>query len=54
MQPKLLDEVKRRVEDLTPSFSLNLLDIMQIDRCKFLNDAGLYGAYANFMETFAK
>lgn len=53
MQPKLLDEIKTRIEYLTPSFSLNLLDIMKIDRCQFLNDAGLYGAYANFAETFA-
>ena len=51
MQPQLIDEVKKRIEYLTPSFSLNLLDIMKIDRCKFLNDAGLYGAYANFIES---
>ncbi|EOS61103.1 hypothetical protein C815_00668 [Firmicutes bacterium M10-2] len=52
MQENLLDEIKKRIEYLTPSFSLNLLDIMKIDRCMFLNDAGLMGAYSNFMETY--
>lgn len=51
-QPMILDEVKKRVSALTPSFSVDLNDILDIDRAKFGNEAGMMGAYVNFLETF--
>lgn len=48
-QPQIVDEIVDRIHKLKPSFSVDLMDIMKIDRCKYLNDAGIAGAYANFM-----
>ncbi|WP_276936101.1 ROK family protein [Faecalibaculum rodentium] len=48
-QESLIPEVKKRVSALTPSFSVDLTDIMTIDSCRFGNEAGLYGALANWM-----
>lgn len=47
-QPDLIPEVKKRISALTPSFSVDLNDIMTIGTCQFGNDAGLYGALANW------
>ncbi|WP_273235175.1 ROK family protein [Ileibacterium valens] len=51
-QKMILPEVKKRVSALTPSFSVDLNEIMEIDTCAFGNDAGLFGAYVNFEETY--
>lgn len=45
-QPALIDAVKREISALTPSFSVDLTDLIRFDRCQYLNDAGLIGAYA--------
>lgn len=45
-QPALIDEVRRRISALTPSFSVDLTDLIRFDRCQYLDDAGLIGAYA--------
>lgn len=47
-QEALIPEVKKRVSALTPSFSVDLNDVMTIGACRFGNDAGLYGALANW------
>lgn len=54
VQPMILPEVRKRVSALTPSFSVDLNDIMEIDRCRFGNEAGMMGAYVNFEQTFAE
>lgn len=51
-QPSILPEVIKRVSALTPSFSVDLNDIMEIGTCRFGNEAGMMGAYVNFEETF--
>ncbi len=51
-QPALVDEVKKRISELTPSFSQDLNGLIRIDRAAYLNDAGLMGAYANFLQRF--
>lgn len=53
-QEELIDEVKKRISALTPSFSVDLCDNVYIDRCKYLNDAGVVGAYCNFINTFGE
>ena len=48
-QEDIISEIKNRLEKFTPSFSKNLNDYVTIDRCKFLNDAGLIGSLCNFI-----
>lgn len=51
-QEMLISEIKDRLQSLTPSFSRSLLDVVEIERCKFLNDAGLIGSYCNFINKY--
>lgn len=51
-QSELIKEVKRRLDQYTPSFSVKLTDHVQIERCKFLNDSGLMGSYCNFITQY--
>ncbi|MBO8434435.1 MAG: ROK family protein [Tyzzerella sp.] len=51
-QEDLIDEVCKRLDDLTPYISKSLLEIVSIDRCKFLNDAGLIGSFCNFINKY--
>lgn len=51
-QPKLIENLKEKITALTPSFSVDLNDIIGIDRCKFLNDAGLVGAGCSFVNRY--
>lgn len=51
-QENLISEIKDRLHRLTPSFSNSLVDVVEIDRCKFLNDAGIMGSYCNFMNQY--
>lgn len=46
-QPKLIEEVKKRISGLKPSFSVDLMDVVDLKPCKFFNDAGMLGAYCN-------
>lgn len=51
-QEGLIEEVTKRVSAYTPSFSTDLTDYVQIDRCRFLNDSGLIGSYCNFITQY--
>ena len=51
-QDGLIKEITKRVSSYTPSFSSDLTDYVKIDRCKFLNDAGLMGSYCNFITQY--
>lgn len=51
-QEDIIDEIKIRLEKFTPSFSNNINDYVILDRCKFLNDAGLIGSLCNFISTY--
>lgn len=51
-QENIIDEIKIRLEKFKTSFSDSLNDYIGIDRCKFLNDAGLIGSLSNFISTY--
>lgn len=51
-QNGLIEAVKKRIDDYTPSFSQKLTDFTQIEKCKYLNDAGLMGSYCNFITQY--
>lgn len=51
-QKNIIDEICKRIDSFTPSFSKSLLDVVSIDRCKFLNDAGLIGSFCNFISKY--
>ncbi len=53
-QADLIDEVKKHLSALKPSFSVDLTDLVKIDRCKYLNDAGLVGSYCSFKSSKMK
>lgn len=48
-QECLIDEMKKRMDRFEYSFAKSLNEYVDIDRCKFLNDAGLVGCLCNFM-----
>lgn len=50
-QEVITDEVKLRLDKYT-SVSKSLNEYVEIDRCKFLNDAGLIGALCNFVNKY--
>jgi len=47
-QECLIDEIKERMDRFEYSFSKSVNEYVDIDRCKFLNDAGLVGCLCNF------
>lgn len=47
-QEDLIDEVKKRLDKFKTSFSKSPNEYVEIDKCKFLNDAGLIGSLCNF------
>ncbi|MGI6109846.1 MAG: ROK family protein [Eubacteriaceae bacterium] len=51
-QPALIDNVKKKLSELTPSFSVDLNDLIKLDRCLYLNDAGLVGSYCSFKNKY--
>ena len=51
-QKNIINEICKRIDSFTPSFSKSLLDVVSIDRCKFLNDAGLIGSFCNFINKY--
>lgn len=51
-QESLIEEVQNRLDYFTPSFSKSLNEYVKIDKCKFLNDAGLMGSLCNFVNKF--
>lgn len=48
VQEDILPRVREQLDALTPSFAQSLNTYLEIDRCHFLNDAGLIGALCNF------
>ena len=48
-QEGLIDEVKKRLGMYSSSCSKNINEYVTIDKCKFLNDAGLIGSLCNFI-----
>ena len=48
-QECLIDEIKKRMDRFEYSFAKSLNEYVDIDRCKFLNDAGLVGCLCNFV-----
>lgn len=51
-QEDLIDEIKIRLDKYSPSFAKSLNEYVSIEKCKFLNDAGLIGSLCNFTTRF--
>ena len=51
-QECLIDEIKERMDRFEYSFSKSVNEYVDIDRCKFLNDAGLVGCLCNFKNKY--
>lgn len=51
-QEDIIDEIKIRLKNYTPSFSKDLNEYVELDRCKFLNDSGLIGSLFNFVNKY--
>lgn len=51
-QEDIVENIKNKLDSFTPSFSKSLNQYVEIDRCKFLNDAGLIGSLYNFVNKY--
>ncbi len=47
-QDLLIDKTVQKISESTPDFTDDLTEFIRIDKCRFLNDAGIMGAYYNF------
>lgn len=51
-QQRLIEKLKDRLSQLKLRFSRDLTEYIQIEKCKYLNDAGLMGSYCNFINQY--